>query len=131
MASAKEPNELVDLLVDLRGEDWHVDGKDEERVSTADIRAHLGMKPADAIRAHNTGRRIFDAMTVLGWTKAAATLRCHKGDQPTTGYTRPLPIGARDTPHRRSQHSKPRLMSESPTKAMQRGVARLVGIRVA
>ena len=69
VANAKEPNELVDLLADLHGEAWHVDGKDEERVSTADIRAHLGMKPADAVRAHNTGRRIFDASEQLMYAK--------------------------------------------------------------
>jgi predicted P-loop ATPase len=107
VATAKEPNELVDLLAGLRGEVWHVDGKDEERVSTADIRAHLDLREADAARSHGIGRRIFDAMTVLGWRKARDTIRCHKAQpqkvggiepdpkytQPTTGYIRPLPNG--------------------------------------
>jgi predicted P-loop ATPase len=105
-AGAKEPNELVDLLADLHGEAWHVDGKEEERVSTADIRAHLGMQPVDAARSHGIGRRILDAMKALGWTKARGTLRCHKKQgpmiggtpdpsytQPTKGYTRPLSSG--------------------------------------
>ena len=43
VAAAKEPNELVDMLADLRGEVWHVNGKDEERISTQDIRVQLGM----------------------------------------------------------------------------------------
>jgi hypothetical protein len=110
VAGAKEPSELVDLLADLHGEDWHVDGKDEERVSTADIRAHLGMTQADALRSHNFGRRTLDAMTVLGWTKARGTIRCHKKQrptlcgepdptytQPTSGYTRPLSSGTGPT----------------------------------
>ena len=93
VATVKEPNELVDLLADLKGEVWHVNGKYEERVSAEDIRIVLGMTRADAVRSHNIGRRIFDAMTALGWTKAKRTIRCHQGDQPTTGYTRPLPFG--------------------------------------
>ena len=110
VAAAKEPNELVDLLADLRGEVWHVDGKDEERVSTADIRAQLYMTAVDAARSHGIGRRIFDAMTVLGWRKARGTIRCHKAQpqwigsgpdpkytQPTTGYIRPLALGPGST----------------------------------
>ena len=94
VATVKEPNELVDLLTDIRGEAWHVNGKDEERISAQDIRDQLTMSKADAARSHNIGRRIAEAMTELGWTKAAGTIRCHKGDQPTTGYTRPLSVGA-------------------------------------
>jgi predicted P-loop ATPase len=98
VATVKEPNELVDLLANLYGEAWHVNGEDEERISTADIRDMLNMTPTDAVRAHNIGRRIADAMKTLGWTKARATLRCHKGHPPTTGYTRPLPFGPRNAP---------------------------------
>jgi GNAT superfamily N-acetyltransferase len=98
VATAKEPNELVDLLASLRGEVWHVDGRDEERVSTEDVRFVLGLNGADAARSHGIGRRIFDAMTVLGWTKAQGTLRCHKDRQSTTGYTRPLPFGPPTAP---------------------------------
>ncbi len=98
VATAKEPNELVDQLTDLCGEAWHVNGKDEERISTADIRAKLLMKPEDSFRCHNLGRRILDAMTTLGWTKAPGRLRCHKSDQATKGYTRPLPFGPRNVP---------------------------------
>ncbi len=94
VATAKEPNELVDLLRDLRGEIWHVNGKDEERVSAEDIRSALWMTRADAARSHGIGRRILEAMMALGWTKAKGTIRCHKGEQPTTGYTRPLPSGS-------------------------------------
>jgi predicted P-loop ATPase len=92
VATVKEPNDLVDLLADLRGEVWHVNGRDEERVSTCDIRIALGMAPADAARSHNAGRRISEAMMELGWTKAPRTLRCHRDHQPATGYTRPLPL---------------------------------------
>ena len=98
VATAKEPNELVDLLANLRGEVWHVDGKDEERVSTHVVRTVLGLTAGDAARSHGIGRRILDAMTMLGWTKARGTLRCHRDEQPTTGYTRPLPFGPRDAP---------------------------------
>jgi hypothetical protein len=97
VASAKEPNELVDLLRDLRGEVWHINGKDEERVSAQDIRFALGMMPADAAKSHGVGRRILEAMMALGWTKASGTIRCRKGDQPMTGYTRPLPPGSGST----------------------------------
>ncbi len=101
----KAPDTLVDALADLHGEAWHVNGKDEERISIADILNHFGMTTADTVRVHSLGRRILDAMTTLGWTKAPGTLRCHKGKdyqgkdyQPTTGYTRPLdgpsPAGA-------------------------------------
>lgn len=94
VATAKEPNELVDLLADLRGEVWQVNGKYEERVSTQDIRNVLGMARADAVRVHGLGRRILEAMMVLGWTKAPGTIRCHKGQDATTGYTRPVPPGS-------------------------------------
>jgi hypothetical protein len=93
VATIKAPNELVDLLADIRGEVWMVNGKKEERISTADIRQALYMTPADAFRSHNSGQRIADAMKTLGWTKAPGTLRCQKDHQPTTGYTRPLPFG--------------------------------------
>ena len=96
VAGAKEPNELIDLLRDLHGEVWHVNGRDEERVSAQNIRNMLGMTTADAARSHNIGRRILDAMKVLGWRKALGTIRCHKDHDPTTGYTRPLPFGPQD-----------------------------------
>lgn len=96
VAGAKEPNELIDMLRDLRGEVWRVDGRDEERVSTKDVRNVLGLMPADATRSHNIGRRILDAMKVLGWVKALGTIRCHKDQQSTSGYTRPLPFGPLD-----------------------------------
>jgi hypothetical protein len=95
VATIKAPNELVDMLADLKGEIWNLGGnKCEERVSAADIRNKLYMTPADALRSHNVGQRIADAMKTLRWTKAPGTIRCRKGDQPTTGYTRPLPFGS-------------------------------------
>jgi hypothetical protein len=97
VATIKAPNELVDLLADIRGEVWMGNGKKEERISTADIRNTLFMNPADAARSHNIGQRIADAMKTLGWTKAPGTLRCHKDHQPTKGYTRPMPFGAGPT----------------------------------
>jgi hypothetical protein len=90
------------MLRDLQGEVWHINGKDEERVSTRDIRSVLFITPVDATRSHNIGRRISEAMMELGWTKAPGTIRCHKGEQPTSGYTRPIllsptaPTGATD-----------------------------------
>lgn len=102
VVTVKAPNELVDLLADVHGEAWMVNGKEEERVSTADIRITLGMTPADATRSHNIGQRIADAMKTLGWTKAPGTLRCHKDHPPMTGYTRPLPFGPRNA------HTQPR-----------------------
>ena len=56
------------------------------------------MDPSDALRSHGAGRRIAEAMMTLKWTKAPGTIRCHKGDQPTTGYTRPLQDGRPDAP---------------------------------
>ena len=98
VATIKAPNELVDILADLRGEVWHVSGKDEERVSTADIRFALGLTATDAVRSHNIGQRIEDAMKTLGYTKAPGTIRCHKGQAATTGYTRPMPLGPLNAP---------------------------------
>lgn len=96
VATVKEPNELVDLLRDLRGEIWDLGGgRREERVSTADVRNHLGMLASDALRSHSWGRRIAEAMMTLNFTKAEGSIRCHKDHQPTTGYTRPLPNGPR------------------------------------
>jgi hypothetical protein len=93
VAGAKEPNEMVDLLSSLQGEVWHVDGTAEERVGTEDIRLSLGMTAADATRTHNIGRKILDAMTVLGWTKAPKNILCHKGGHPVAGYYRPAQLG--------------------------------------
>ncbi len=97
VSGAKEDNELVNVLSDLKGEIWDLGGgKREERVSTADVRSMLGMFPSDALRSHDAGRRIAEAMMTLNWTKAPGTIRCHKGDQATSGYTRPLPCGPRN-----------------------------------
>jgi len=94
VATAKEPNELVDVLADLRGEVWHVNGSYEERASLKIFGTYWAMSRADAVRAHGIGRRILEAMMALGWTKAPRTLRCHKGQDATTGYTRPVPPGS-------------------------------------
>jgi predicted P-loop ATPase len=93
VATVKEPNELVELLAELRGEVWHINGQDEERASAQDIRVALGMSRADAARSHGIGRRVSEAMMALGWTKARGTIRCHKGQDASTGYTRPMPQG--------------------------------------
>jgi predicted P-loop ATPase len=90
VATVKEPNELVDQLADLRGEVWTVNGEKEERVSVADIRAALGLFGVEMIRIHGLGRRIGEAMMELKWVKAPGTLRCRKGQDPVTGYRRPL-----------------------------------------
>jgi hypothetical protein len=94
--AAKEPSELVDKLANLIGVVWHVDGRDEERVSTDAIRNCLFMDSKDAYRIHNMGRRILDAMTQLGWTKATNNIRCHpQGGEghATSGYFRPARKG--------------------------------------
>jgi predicted P-loop ATPase len=91
-AAAKEPDELVDILTDLKGEIWHVDGAYEERVSTATIRSVLGLLNSDTCRVQNIGRRINEAMMHLGWTKAPNTICCYKQGEkghPTSGYSRP------------------------------------------
>ena len=106
---AKEPNELVDILTDLIGEVWHVGGKYEERIGTGAIRSKLGLSGPDACRIHNLGRRIHDAMTQLGWTKATKNIRCHKqGEegQSVVGYFRPA--------------QKPDEAAEQPAKAVKK-----------
>jgi Virulence-associated protein E len=113
VTGAKEDNELVDVLSDLKGEIWNLVGvKREERVSTAEVRWKLGMQPSDALRSHDPGRRIAEAMMTLGWTKALGNIRCHKGDQSTTGYTRPLP----DDPQ--EAHAQPGDLGAEATQAM-------------
>ena len=90
VATVKEPNELVDQLSNLQGEVWTVNGGKEERVSVADINAALGLTSVDRVRTHGLGRRIAEAMMKLKWQKAHKTLRCHKGQDPVTGYRRRL-----------------------------------------
>ena len=100
VATAKEPNELVDLLADLHGEVWHVDGKDEERVSTADIRIHLGLTEVDAARSHNWAPN-FGRHDNAGVDEGAGLDSLSQGREreatghvhATDGYTRPLPDG--------------------------------------
>jgi Virulence-associated protein E len=90
VATVKEPNELVDQLENLRGEVWAVNGGNEERISVADISTALGLMGVDRVRIHGLGRRIAEAMMELKWEKAPGTIRCHKGQDPVTGYRRPL-----------------------------------------
>jgi hypothetical protein len=51
-------------------------------------------------------------MMTRGWTKAPGTIRCHKGDQSTTGYTRPLPDDPQDA------HAQPGDLGAEATQAM-------------
>jgi hypothetical protein len=88
VAEVKEPNALIDRLAELHGEVWTVNGKQEERISVADIRDHLGLAVVDLVRFQSIGPRIAEAMMALGWTKAKKNLRSHKGQAPTTGYWR-------------------------------------------
>ena len=98
VATAKEPNALVDELGDLGGEVWET-GRDktdggwvihrEERVSNKGVREKLGIFGIDAVRLTNIGRRISDAMMTQGWTKANGTLVCKHGGEAEEG------IGAR------------------------------------
>ncbi len=90
VTTVKEPNALVDQLANLHGEVWTVNGGKEERVSVADIGIALGLMGVDMVRIHGLGRRIAEAMMELKWEKAPGTLRCHKGQDPVTGYRRPL-----------------------------------------
>jgi predicted P-loop ATPase len=90
VTTVKEPNALVDQLANLHGEVWTVNGGKEERVSVADIGVALGLIGVDMVRIHGLGRRIAEAMMELKWEKASGTLRCRKGQDPVTGYRRPL-----------------------------------------
>jgi hypothetical protein len=99
VATAKEPNTLVDDLGDLAGEVWET-GRDkidagwaihrEERVSNNDARGRLGIVGIEAARMRDIGMRISEAMMALGWTKAPGTLVCKHGGKPEGGYRRPL-----------------------------------------
>jgi hypothetical protein len=98
VATAKEPNAMVDDLYDLAGEVWEIgrekcDGgcliRQEERVSNRHVREKLGFLGANAHSMKDLGRRISDAMASLGWTKAPATLVCRHGGTPEGGYRRP------------------------------------------
>jgi hypothetical protein len=89
VAGEKEPNALAETLAELRGTVWAVNGKEEERISVADIRMHLGLLNHDLIRFHDMGIRIAEAMMTLGWIKAPKTIRCQKGEPPVSGYWRP------------------------------------------
>ncbi len=100
VATVKEPNTLVDDLADLRGEEFEtarakIDGgwvsHREERVSNKDVRAKLGVFGVDVVRLNNLGKRISDAVMMLGWTKAPGTLVCRHGAGAEGGYRRPLP----------------------------------------
>lgn len=92
VATRKEPNELVDLLSNLRGELFSLGSKDhpvmEERVSSNAVRQHIGMDNSDALRIKGVGSVITDAMAHLSWTKSDRTLVCSKNEKPTRGYYR-------------------------------------------
>jgi hypothetical protein len=102
VATAKEPNALVDDLADLAGEVWEI-GRDkmaggwlihrEERVSNKEVRCKLGIFGIEALRMRDIGTRISDAMMTLGWTKATGTLVCKHGGDPEGGYRRQMPDG--------------------------------------
>jgi Virulence-associated protein E len=100
VATAKEPNALVDDLADLGGEVWEtgrekIDGRwvihREERVSNKDVRSKIGIFGVDVLRIRDTGKRLSDAMITLGWTKANGTLVCKHGGEAEGGYRRPMP----------------------------------------
>lgn len=97
VATAKEPNTLVDDLHDLIGDFWQVSREktdtgwlihQEERVSNREVRAKLGLIGVSAHGMRDLGRRISDAMTSLGWTKAPGTLVCKHGGSAEGGYRR-------------------------------------------
>jgi putative DNA primase/helicase len=94
VATAKEPNTLVDDLTDLAGEVWERGRAKmaggwvihrEERISNKDVRSKLGIFGIDAVRLRDIGTRISDAMMTLGWNKDAATLVCKHGGAPEGG----------------------------------------------
>lgn len=99
VATAKEPNALVDDLTDLQGEVFEI-GREkidggwtihrEVRVSNKEVRVKLGIFSVDAVRIRNIGRRISDAMMTLGWTKAPGTLVCRHGGEAEGGYRRSI-----------------------------------------
>lgn len=98
VAARKEPNELVEILSELKGEVFatgefeRIDGvlhrKMEMRVSNAAVRAFLGIQSIDAIRNSKTGVTVADAMANLGWRKAKDTMVCSRetGAKPQRGY---------------------------------------------
>jgi putative DNA primase/helicase len=102
VATAKEPNALVDDLTDLAGEVWET-GRDkapdgwvihrEERVSNKEVRGKLCIFGIEVLRMRDIGTRISDAMMTLGWTKATGTLVCKHGGDPEGGYRREMPDG--------------------------------------
>ena len=100
VATAKEPNALVEDLTDLNGEIWETGRVKtqggwvihrEERASNMEARLKLGIIGADVVRLRDLSRRISDAMLTLGWAKAAGTLVCRHGGKPEGGYRRPIP----------------------------------------
>jgi hypothetical protein len=98
VATAKEPNTLVDDLHDLVGDVWETNRERtdegwliglEERVSNLDVRHKLGLIGVNVHSMRDLGRRMSDAMAALGWTKAAGTLVCKHGGSAEGGYRRP------------------------------------------
>ncbi len=89
IVEAKAPNDLVDLLSNLEGV---VFGKNtqEERISIADVRAHLGLTSTDSARDQRLAGRITDAMIALGWEKPAGSMHCNHipGLPPQKGFRR-------------------------------------------
>jgi len=98
VVTAKEPNTLVDDLHDLAGEIWEVgrtkidDGwliHQEERASNCGVRAKAGLTGVNVHNMRDLGKRMSEAMTSLGWRKAAGTLVCRHGGSAEGGYRRP------------------------------------------
>jgi Virulence-associated protein E len=98
VATAKEPNTLVDDLHDLVGEIWVADRTksdggwlihQEERVSNCEVRAKAGLTGVNVHSMRDLGKRMSEAMTSLGWKKAAGTLVCKHGGSAEGGYRRP------------------------------------------
>jgi Virulence-associated protein E len=134
VATAKEPNALVDDLADLDGEEWET-GRDkiaggwvihrEERVSNNTVRGKLCIMGTDALRIRDLGKRISEAMMALGWDKAHGTLVCKHGGKPEGGYRRPLSDEYAATPLSNTGASGAAGDTTSPT--AQTGAARAPG----
>ena len=100
VATAKEPNAMVDDLTDLTGDIWET-GREkveggwtihrEERISNKTVRSWLGILGVEALRIRDIGRRISEAMMSLGWAKVDGTLVCKRGEKPEGGYRRSIP----------------------------------------
>lgn len=88
----KEPNELVDVLSNLKGFVVRTkDGKLEQRISNAMVRARLDLADGDLIKAaRNASKLIAEAMAHLHWRKTNKPMTIEPRRAVERGYWRPI-----------------------------------------